>query len=432
VRSRFTYDARGNRTETAANESGTVIRTFDRSGIQIREEYLSTDGKRATHLEKQLAFSYWEAQYDRYRRLQEQRYYDANDRLFRFVKKVFDPTGNEVESSLGQLKDEIRRVMRTVLMPTGRDVGVSLRNAVGERVADEFGRSRWMERFDKRGNRLEINYRGILEEAIPYKGHIHSLAKYDDTSWLTEVVYLIPLGEDEILQKTFRFGATQSRHLRFAGWSAYVLEYTMRAGDESLYRIVIENRTGGDELRTLEIKMRQRCEEVRPDGSYLVRVDVLDGHADWQADAKTQVQMRMARSGQILETSVGSEFPLVPFPTHPVFVGESWEKEVPVPVLNPFTGKNESLQLQYTYQLQSVTITRAGLKIAQIDATCPTTEFEMGLDATMSITVRGIMLFDVENGLLVQSQVQVEIASKAGGQEVTSQVRVSVALQSDK
>jgi hypothetical protein len=157
---------------------------------------------------------------------------------------------------------------------------------------------------------------------------------------------------------------------------------------------------------------------------------VYDTDADWDSEPKSRVRMTMARTGEILQSD-GAAMSQVPFPTHPIFVGETWRKDVPTFVDNPFTGQKERIPLVYTYTLSGIE-DQDGRRIAHIQVQCPPNEFALAFDATQKITAKGETLFAVEEGMLVRSDVESEVViTVAGVEQVRTTVKLSVQLQAN-
>jgi hypothetical protein len=323
-----------------------------------------------------------------------------------------------------------------MLTALGREVQVFLSDTTGKPITDEFGRHKWIERFDPQENRLKVEYFDAAGDPIAFCGHYSSSAKYDETGCLTQAIYEIPHDEDETLTKKFRLGTGAGRHVHFESQGpdgarlendAYVLEYVMREGSQLRYLSAVENLSGGP---SLAFKMRQTCEQVRPDGSYVAAVEVLPIQADWQADAQSviRVSMSMTRSGKILQVSPPIEFSQPSLPAYPVFVGEEWEREVVNKFDNPFTGQSEPTPLDYKYRLSQVLQTQEGLKLARIDVVCPKTKKSLGPDAAMTISAGGVTLFDMDRGLLIRSEVEARVTYSIGGEEEPG-ARVHVTVQ---
>jgi len=427
-----TYRSHGSRTETTPSGiGGTVIRTFDRAGHETECEYLRADGTRELHLEGSLAFSRFEEDFDRYTRSIAKRYYDLNNRLFQSVSRIYDPAGNLIETSEIQRESAQNRTSRTQALTDGNQVEIYITDAEGKALADESGRSRWVERLDASGHRVQIEYFDTNGNPALFQGHYSSEYEYDSLGCLNVATYSFPLDQDSVLNKRFRFGPKGSAHVQFqslnrAGdkvqYEAYLIEYAMRQGDQDYYL----NKVTTAANPPLEFRTRQVCQEIRPDGSYVVSVFVVPAGAEVESRGQSVCDMTMTRSGKLIESSVKLDFSMVPMPAYPVFIRDTWQMEVPMTLSNPFTGETERVTLHYSYLLRNVFMTNDGYRLAQIEVQCPKTRVPLGLAAAYTISASGITLFEVDRGFLFASTVHSETLTSVGADEYLAQVSATV------
>jgi eukaryotic-like serine/threonine-protein kinase len=435
-RTKVSYPTGGGRVETWIGIDEKIVLTFDRAGRQTEEAYFSLDGARTAHLERSLSFSFWQKEYDVHGRMLEQRYYDPDGKMFRRLRKRFDPIGTEIETSVDELHDERREFVRTRRTAEGSEIETSLTDAAQTPVTDRFGRSRWTERYDRAGNRLEARYFGPDGGPVAYQGHFGCSATYDRTNRLSEATYEIVRGTDETSIKRFRFAPEQRRAIHFQSIvndvqtenDAYVLEYLMAQGDRADYIAKIRTESDAAPATELEIRMTQHCRDVDSAGRYNIIVDSVVPRRDAGDDARFQIEMLMKRTGEVVQSTAPTDSPNIPFPTHPIFMGESWKRESMLPFENPYTGQKDNFPLEYTYRLAEVT-TAEHQPVAQIDVTCPLSEVGVARDFSFTISARGVTLFDIRRGLLLGSRVETLNVMKLGAERVTTRIMVLVALQ---
>jgi hypothetical protein len=173
--------------------------------------------------------------------------------------------------------------------------------------------------------------------------------------------------------------------------------------------------------------MRQQCCEVTADRRYVVGADLLAGDVGWEADAFAQLRMLMTRSGEIVECSEPTRAIAIPFPTHPIFVGETWKKETKIPFENPFTHILDIFPLEYTYELADVIGERHAT--ARIYASCPQFEFGLGHGASLSISARAVTHFDIHRGLLLRSNVESISVIRIGREKTETLMKIAIVLE---
>lgn len=428
----------GGRIETLPDEQGgTLIQTFDRSGRAIRKEYLSSEGTPAVHLERALAFSRFEEEFDRYGRSTEQRYYGTDGVMFRSVRRVYDPAGRETEKVENEIQNGGQRARCTKITASGSEVEVFMLDAEGKPAADEFGRHKWVEHLDAQGNRTKVEYFDAAGEPLAVRGHYWSTAKYDGVGCLSEAVFSIPFSEDEIRNKKFRFGQPGGlRHVKFesigsqgirVGNDAYLIEYAMKEGDQLSYLTRVESSVDdSSDSQWIELTMRQTCKHLMPDGSYLLAVEVFPGAAHSQAVAQSVIEMGMTRTGKVLHSSVAMDFATVPFPAHPLFVGESWKKQTFIKSKNPFTDQEVTIDLDYSYRFSGTGLTKDGLTLGRIDVACPKTKVSLGLGGGWTISAAGVTFFELEQGFLLRSEVKTLMVTSVGQEQMVNHIHVTV------
>jgi YD repeat-containing protein len=428
----ITYQSDGSRMETTPSAlGGSVIRTFDRAGHEIECEYRRTDGTRELHLEGSLVFSRFEEHFDRYNRSVEKRFYDADNKLFQSVSRIYDPAGNQIETSETQYQSAQNRTTRTRALTNGKQVEICITDEEGKALADESGRSRWVESQDASSQRVKLEYFDVNGNPTLFQGNYSSEYEYDSLGCLNVAAYSFPLDQDSVLNKKFRFGPEGSAHVQFQSLNragdneqheAYLIEYAMRQGDQLYYLSKVTTAANP----SVESRTRQLCREVRPDGSYVVAVFVVPSGAEVTSQGQHFCDMTMTRRGKLVEISVKLDFSMVPMPAYPVFIGDTWQMDVPMKLSNPFTGEIEDITLRYSYLLRDVFTTNDGHRLAQIEVQCPKTRVPLGLAAAYTISASGITLFEVDKGFLFASTVHSETLTSVGADEYLAEVNATI------
>lgn len=205
---------------------------------------------------------------------------------------------------------------------------------------------------------------------------------------------------------------------------AIVLEYRMARGDTCRYSTLIKNEQSingiASEPGQMSMIMHQNCGCARSDGTFEISV-VVEGQPQ-------TIEMIMARTGKILETSVENQINQTTFPTHPVFVGESWRQQRPFVLQNPFTQQSRTVPLTYTYLLSDVR-EQEGHRLARIQVQCAPTVFTFGSEGTLSFTATGETIFAIDQGTLLSSRVSTQSTLAAANDVVETNIELSVSLE---
>jgi hypothetical protein len=432
------YDSHGCRTETAPSAmGGTVIRKFDRAGREIRCTYLRVDGAPDVYRELDFAYSRFEEDFDQYGRSTEKRYYDTGDKLFRSIRKTYDPAGREMERVQTDSSAIGNRQTCTRFPGNGTQIEISLTDAQGNAVADEFGRAKWIEHLDAQGRRAKLEYFDTAGQPKTFHGHFWSEYKYDALGCLNEAVYSFPVEEESTFNRKFKFGLKGSPRVGFQSAGAdgqteqqegYLVEYRMQTGDETYYATRVDSASYLEKVEKtkIELRIRQVCQEVRPDGSYMISMNVVVLDANGKASPAPSVELRMTRTGRMLETSLQSGFETPPMPAYPLFAGDTWLMQNNLQVPNPFTNVMETVGLNYSYTLNRIITTESGLRLAQIEVSCPETRVPLEPAGAWTISASGVNLFEVEKGSLFASQVKCRTVITAGNEELATEVEMKL------
>lgn len=220
-------------------------------------------------------------------------------------------------------------------------------------------------------------------------------------------------------------------------YEALLLRYEMAENEDQSYHLALATATmdpdGQQGQQSVEMKMTQRATGVNEDGSYNILIAVEPSkkvpNDQQQAVGAQTFSLIMSRSGKILGSSLDYTPPSVPFPTHPVFVGETWEFESRPRIENPISGKPIDAALNYVYTLVDLTTVRT-LKCAHIKVLISPTEILLGPGTTMRISGQGETDFAYQEGLLVTSRVETKTIITAPDVAITSSARVLVELES--
>ncbi|HYW43511.1 MAG TPA: hypothetical protein VE959_11690 [Bryobacteraceae bacterium] len=432
---RTEYEPGGGRAETFISPHRRIVSRYDPAGHEIHESWFRMpDGSPEMTRENELAFTRWEASYNELGGLAKKSYFDAQGDKVRELQFEYDGRGNQVVQIVDDLRGAGRERVRTETTAEGPIVRTSLLNKDGALSAGPDGRAMWIERFDPRGSRLEVVYYDAAGNPAPYCGHYRTLAAYDAAGRLARVEYAIPQAESSTLFKPFRFAPGQSPSIVFDSCGAdgvmhrqeaFVLRYGMTEGETFRYSMRVQS---GEES-ALAIRMVQRCTGVNAeDGTFEVSVDTLAADADWQSPPTQSFSMTMAHNGTILRTSVEGSPPQTPYPTHPVFVGERWRKEMPFPLVNPFTNQPWIVPLTYTYVLEAVEEID-GQRIAHVHVEIPLTEVGIGSETVVGIQVQGDNVSVADRGILKSSQVATTLTYRFGAEQNEERLRLSVTLE---
>ncbi len=456
-------DARGNQIEEKwLMEDGALLqrwtKLYDEQGNQTLEAWFGRDGKaetRITELERfggstyDIEHSSWTAQYDPRANQIERTFFDGTGAVLLKVVRHYDSGGNLTEELFLEPCNGGQKRTSTSFKEGHRVQEISLLDPDNQPTTDQYGRVEWTQEFDQRGNRTEFAYFDADGNPAVYKGHIKSTARYDEWDNLIDATYHIPRGELELLYKTFKFGPGRPCRASFeasaspAGdvkseYEALLLRYQMAENEDQSYHLAVDQieteSVGPPRHQFVERKMTQRATGVNKDGSFniLLTVEPARKAPDDQqqaAGAQTLTAM-MSRSGKILGSSLGSSAPdPLPFPTHPIFVGETWEAESRVSVRDPFSGKPLDRRINYLYMLVDITTVKT-LRCAHIKVLVSPREILLGPGTSLRISGQGETYFSYEEGLLVATSVEITTVITAPDTSITSVNRFSVELES--
>jgi hypothetical protein len=220
-------------------------------------------------------------------------------------------------------------------------------------------------------------------------------------------------------------------------YEALLLRYKMAENEDQSYHLAMQQITmqsDGQQLqRSVEMKMTQRATGVNEDGSYNILIalepSVIAPNDKQQAVGAQTMSLKMSRSGKILWSSVDiSTAVTIPFPTHPIFVGEIWEAEwrMNVPDLseNPISRTFNSV-----YMLTDITTVKT-FKCAHISVQISPKEIWLGPGTSLRISGQGETHFAYEEGLFVTSSVETESIITAPDAAIKILTKVSTELES--
>jgi hypothetical protein len=431
------YDPKTGRTEVYSNPRQQIKGRYNRAGRLARVSFFGTDGSPDMKQEEVIAYHSLELFYDSCGRPIQKRYVDTVNAPVRVLELGYDGVGKEVVRQLGGKEDRAWRVTTTRLYPDGgKEVEVALFSDHDRktRVSDPDGRTRWVERYDARDNRLEADYFDASGAPTFYRGHFRTVAGYDDTNRLSKAVYLFPSGETDLVQRSFVFKDDLVPTVRFESCGsdgksslnqAVVLQYRMAQGDVCRYSALVNSEQAingkAPERKEVGFLMQQHCTDVRADGTYEIKVVV-------EGQPPRSVDMIMARTGKMLKSSLDSPINQPPFPTHPVFMGEAWRQDMPLKLENPYTGQASTVTLTYTYLLMDVT-EQEGRRVARIQVRCAPTVLAIAGDATQSISATGETLFAIDQGALLSTRVSTESTLAVGDEIIENNIEVLVSLE---
>ncbi len=222
---------------------------------------------------------------------------------------------------------------------------------------------------------------------------------------------------------------------------AVTLQYKMTKNEEYVYDITVDSTRQAEsagnrqeEHDLLRMKMAQKVTAVNGDGTYNLEMIVEpqklsknNQEVALQAE-KQKVQMRMSRSGEILETSLQGPATQPSFPTRPIFIGETWEGESKVNLQDPTTGQPiPPVTLKFIYTLSSVKKIK-GYDCAHIVVKNPETEIPLSQGVTQTISARGDTYFAHKEGRLVKSDVETRIVMTLPEGTLHNTIKISVEL----
>jgi hypothetical protein len=222
---------------------------------------------------------------------------------------------------------------------------------------------------------------------------------------------------------------------------AVLLQYKMAKNEEYVYEIVVDsnreaktNEGNQQEHDLLKMRMTQKITAVHPDGSYSLEMlvepkQLVRNGQEIRVDPMQQrVNMRMSKSGELLETSLQGPATNPSFPTRPVFVGETWEGESKVNLQDPATGQPlPPVGLKFNYTFQGIEKMK-GYDCAKIIVKNPETEIPLSPGIVQKITANGSNYFAHKEGRLVKSEVETRIVMTHPEITLYNNIRITVDL----
>jgi hypothetical protein len=225
---------------------------------------------------------------------------------------------------------------------------------------------------------------------------------------------------------------------------AVILQYKMAKNEEYVYEITVDSsreaRSGSESQQdrdTLKMQMTQKILGVNGDGSYnlemlveskqLVKNDQ-DIHLDPAVAKPVSVRMKMAKNGDVLETSLQSPSSQPSFPSRPVFMGETWNGESQVSLQDPTTGQNlPPYALKFNYNLASIDKLK-GYDCARIVVSNPETVIDFSQGFSQKVICSGATYFAVKEGRLIKSDVETQIIMSHPEGTLYNTIKISVDL----
>ena len=159
--------------------------------------------------------SSWTAKYDSRANQIERTFFDHDGAVLRKVIRKYDTRSNPIEESYFEPHNGGQKRTSTSLKEGHRFQEIAFLDPNNQPTTDQYGRVKWTQAFDQRGNRTDVAYFDANGKPAVYNGHIKSTARYDEWDNLIDATYLIPKGEMELLSKTFGFGPDRPCRVSF-------------------------------------------------------------------------------------------------------------------------------------------------------------------------------------------------------------------------